>query len=128
MDSFVGYSAVKDHGCCYSGIGCRFRMFSSVSKNSFLYGQLLHSLNIVYLAECTTFAAIFSSLRRMVPICCLRIFADNARRLNQLNMLYASAWTWSRFAFTTLEELLTAAKSKPFLLSLIKFSMVPLLQ
>ena len=31
---------------------------------------------------------------------CFRMFADNANRLNQLNMLYARACTWSLLAFT----------------------------
>ena len=56
-------------------------------------GQLLHSLNVIYLAERTTFAAIFSSFKRAVSIRCFRIFTDNANRLNELNMLYARACT-----------------------------------
>ena len=55
---------------------------------------------------------------------CFRIFADNANLLNQLNMLYARACTWSLLAFTNLLWLLTEAKSKPDLLSLMKFSSI----
>ena len=58
-----------------------------------LKGQLLQSLNVIYLAERTTFTAIFSSFKRTVSIRYFRIFADNANRLNQLNMLYARACT-----------------------------------
>ena len=46
-----------------------------------------NSLNVIYLAERITFAAIFSSFRRTVSIRCFLIFADNANRLNQLNIL-----------------------------------------
>ena len=77
---------------------------------------------MIYLAECTALAAIFSNFKRMVSIRCFRIFADNTSRLNQLNMLYARACTWTLFAFTIRLWLLTAAKSKPDLLSLMKIS------
>ena len=77
---------------------------------------------MIYLAECTALAAIFSNFKPMVSIRCFRIFADNTSRLNQLNMLYARACTWTLFAFTIRLWLLTAAKSKPDLLSLMKIS------
>lgn len=44
----------------------------------------MQSLNAIYLAECTTLAAIFSGFKRMVFICCFLIAADKASRLNQL--------------------------------------------
>ena len=60
--------------------------------------------------------AIFSTFYRMVSMRCFLTFTVNARRRNQLNKLYTYAWTNRRFAFTSLVELLTAAKSKHFCL------------
>ena len=88
---------------CYSNCTVSRRMFSSVPQNSFLQGQLLHSLNVIYLAERTALAAIFISFNRMVLTCCFRIFAGSTSRLNQLNKLYASMCIRIRLAFTTLE-------------------------
>ena len=111
--------------CCYSNCGCKSRMFWRVSKNSSLYGQLLHSLKVVYRAEWTTLAAIFISFNLTVSMRSFRIFAVSARRLNQLKRLYASACRRRRFALTIFDLLLTAEKSKPSLPSLIKFSIFP---
>jgi hypothetical protein len=64
----------------------------------------------MYLPVFTTFAAIFISLSRMVSTNCLRIFAGNVNRLNQLKMLYARAWIRAQLALTVLERLLTISE------------------
>ena len=92
----------------YSKHICMFQMFLSVSVNSCLYGQLLHSLNVIYLAERTILPAIFSSVIRIVSMWCFFVFSGRTRLRNQLNRLYARQCTCNRLAFTFIEALLTA--------------------
>ena len=66
-----------------------------------------------------SFAAIFSSFMRMVPICCLHILADSARRLNQLNILDAG-FQREQFFFKRMiaVALVTEVETFPLLMAL----------